>query len=61
MKMTSGRRKQERQGRALDRLLVQTWAAAHFADPENPRSPKQWEERRQTEIETLRKRTGRIA
>jgi len=49
MKMTSGRRKHERQSRALDRLLVAVFKAS-----------EKWETRRQAEIATLRQRTGRI-
>lgn len=58
MKMTSGKRKQVRQGTALDRLLAQD--PARWCTGTDPVRDAQWEERRQREIATLKKRTGRF-
>jgi len=63
MKMTSGKRKQERQGRSLDRLLVMA-PPNRIGEIEDDKARHtalaQWEERAKVEIETLKKRTGRF-
>lgn len=61
MKLTSGRRKQQRQSRALDRLLALTFEAAQQGRPaEKPeRTAEQWAARRDREAAILRERSGR--
>lgn len=70
MKMTSGKRKQERQSSALDRLTASAFtgsaaqrrciAAAVDGVVDAVAASAQWTERRDREIATLRQRTGRI-
>jgi len=71
MKLTSGRRKQDRQVRALDRMERATFMGSRAlrmanlepaarTDAEMAQKQVTWEERRQREIETLKKRTGRL-
>ena len=70
MKMTSGRRKQERQSRALDRLLAGTFVksracAQAAADDcvetgaDMAKREAAWTARRDAEVATLRGRAGR--
>lgn len=61
MKMTSGRRRQERQSRALDRLLAQKNAPPYVDENGeiDARRVEAWITRREVEIAVLRERTGR--